>query len=117
MMECDALRNTDALNTFWDDLVLGRAPIGPHAIDGETVDLVERLHALGEAAAQDSARERVWRDLQQHRRWKESDVHTHSLSVPGITGSPVASGPLPSAPPWPSARPARPPLPMRWAPA
>jgi len=113
-MERDALRNTDALNTLWDDLVLGRAPIGPHAIDRETVDLVERLHALGEAPTRDSARERVWRELQQHQRWKEPDVKTHSLSAYDSVGSPVASDPLPWAP-RSSALPARPLIPMRWA--
>jgi hypothetical protein len=109
-MERDVLRDDEALNTFWDDLVLGRAPTAPDGIAGDAVDLVERLHALGEPPARDSARERVWRDLRQHRRWKETDVKSHSLSGKSIAGSPVPSGPLPWAPP------ARPTFPMRWAP-
>ncbi len=114
-MARDALRPTDALNTFWDDVALGRAPISPHAIDGETVDLVERLHALGDPPAQDSARERVWRDLQQHRRWKEPDVSTHSLSLDGAAGVPLAPSTLPWAPPGPTAPATRRPLTVRWA--
>ncbi|MBA2597712.1 MAG: hypothetical protein H0V00_13900 [Chloroflexia bacterium] len=109
-MERDALRHTEALNAFWDDVALGRAPVGPHALDGETVDLVGRLHALGDSPERDSARERVWRDLQRHRRWKEPDVTTRALSPNGIAGSPVGPGLLPWAPP------ARPTVPMRWAP-
>jgi hypothetical protein len=114
-MERDALHLTDTLNTFWDDMALGRAPVAPHGIDGETVALVGRLRALGDPPERDSARERVWRDLQQHRRWKEPDVKTYSLSVTGNAGSPVNSALLPWAPRF-ATRPARQSVPTRWAP-
>src|SRR4051794_14555206 len=115
-MERDGFRRAEALHTFGDHLVLGRALTAPDAIPGDATDLVECLQALGEPPALDSARERVWRDLQQHRRWKEPDVTTHSRSLNGTAGSAVIPGQRRWAP-QSSAPPARPPVPMRWAPS
>lgn len=114
-MARDAFRPTDALNAFWDNVALGRAPIVPHVIDGETVDLVKRLHALGDPPERDSTRERVWRDLRQHRRWKEPDMTTPSLSLHGVAGAPLAAGTLSGIPPGPTMPPTRQPFTGRWA--
>jgi hypothetical protein len=116
-MAPDAHRHAEALNAFWDDVALGRAPISSHDVDGETVNLVERLHAFGEAPESDSARERVYRHLQQHRRWKEPDVDSRAFSVNGVIALPPVRRPREWARSHPVLPPTRQLQPTRWAPA
>jgi tripartite motif-containing protein 71 len=99
-MERDDLRRADALNSFWDQLALGRAPMSSHTVDDETADLLGRLQALGDPPELDSARERVWRDLQQHARWKEPDMSTSAFSLNSHGALPASNSPG-----WPLPRP------------
>jgi sugar lactone lactonase YvrE len=114
-MERDARRHADALNALWDDLSLGRPPAAPQAIGGETRDLLERLHALGDPPAPAAARARVWRHLQSHRRWREQDVDAPAFS-PNGAAEPPALDALPWTLPPAAAPPARQPFRPRWAP-
>src|SRR3954453_4053346 len=90
-MERSDLQRSERLNRFWDEQVLGRAPEDPVGIDGDAAALIERPQALGDPPALDSARDRVWRDLQQHPQWKEQIVETSTLSLNEATRLPVTN--------------------------
>lgn len=90
-MDRSDLRRAEILTTYWDDVALGRAPTDPPSVGGEVAELIERLQALGELPELDSARERVWHDVQQHPYWKEPDVEGFSFSANGAAAIPLAN--------------------------
>ncbi|MFT4038438.1 MAG: PQQ-binding-like beta-propeller repeat protein [Thermomicrobiales bacterium] len=110
-MDRNDLRRADNLLSSWDDVALGRAPADPAAVGDEVAELITRLQALGDVPEQrhqeDSARERVWRELAQHPRWKEPDVEPVVFSLNGAIAPPLT---LPPRGGWP----ARPPVFPRW---
>jgi len=106
-MDRNDIRRADNLHSSWDDVVLGRAPADPTPVGGDVADLIARLQALGDPPEQDSARERVWHELEQHPRWKEPDVQTPVFSLNGAVAPPLAIPPR-------AIRPARPAVPDRW---
>lgn len=99
-MDRNDLRRADNLLSHWDDVVLGRAPADPTPVGGDVADLIARLQALSNSPEQDSARERVWRELEQHSRWKEPDVDS-VFSLNGAITPPLTLPP-------PAIRPAHP---------
>lgn len=100
-------RRADILISFWDDVALGRAPADPTLVGEEVADLIARLQALGDLPEQDSARERVWHELEQHPRWKEPDMESAVFSLNGAVAPPST---LPLGP----IRPNLPVRPIRW---
>ncbi len=88
-MERDNLPRADALNDLWDHFALGQAPMNARTVEAGVAELLGRLQALGDPPEMDSARERVWQDLQQHPRWKEA----------GMTGSAMAANSRAVSPP------------------
>jgi tripartite motif-containing protein 71 len=110
-MERSDLRQAELLNRFWDELALGRRPDASLSLDRDVAALVEQLDTLGEPPDADSARERVWREVRQHRRWTASagDANPlHLLGAPTVGTAPNGKAPWirphPAVSPMPPAR-------------
>ena len=87
------LRRADRLNRLWDAQMLGQAPTDPAITDHDDAAMIARLQALGNPPDRDVARDRVWRELQEHHRWKEPDVPPISMSANHATPQPIVTIP------------------------
>ena len=99
-MDRNDLRRADNLFSFWDDVVLGRAPADPSRVGDDVAELIEQLQTLGDLPDQDAARARVWRDLEAHPRWKEPGMESSVVSLNGSHGPTpdTATSPNPASP-------------------